>query len=204
MAQKTETVAKGDVAVMSVTAISAATRNTLATAIGGDNALPPGFSIARPVGTPTLSVEVGPQNAVCVQLLSEMRTSTYVEKPKKTGRQSDDKKKDPARIADVLNLKTRQANTLICNAVIESTLREMFPKVSPEGEVYREAADPEEKGPGELTRAEIDAAPGQWTYLGKCFYIEKLPKKPGRDYFPFQIYELQHDTAPVADPAAQS
>ena len=46
-----------------------------------------------------------------------------------------------------------------------------------------------------------DNYPGD-TYVGKCFAIEKLNKRPGKDYFPFKVEEIEDPQGETTAPSA--
>ena|ERR1700760_297049 len=83
------------------------------------------------------------------------------------------KKKEPAHLANVIDLRTGELGQIIVAAVVESVLNEEFPNNG---------------------------------YVGRCFAITKKGKAPGKQYFGYNIEEVEDPTAPkeVVDSAAVS
>ena len=129
-----------------------------------------GFKVKRQITMPTLTMkEASP--AMVLRFNSRMALSTYVDPdPKKV-------KEKPATVADVTDMATGMAYKFLVPSVVEANLRRDF--------------DAEVKVSGEGKSAKITEDKGEHEYVGKCFQIQCLGKRPGKRYRDFSILEVE-------------
>lgn len=111
-------------------------------------------------------------------------------------------------IMPTLNLKVGEPRVLYCvEAMRESTYKETDPKkekekpatIMPVGDVMDGTAYTL-LVPAVLESSIREAYP-QDSYVGKMFYMEKLPKRAGKRYFDFRLLEAEGTPAPGGAPA---
>ena len=128
-----------------------------------------GFKVKRQITMPTLTMkEASP--AMVLRFNSRMALSTYVDPdPKK-------QKEKPATVADVTDVTTGAIYKFLVPSVVDANLRRDY--------------DAEVKVSGEGKNAKIVEDKGEHTYVGKCFQIQCLGKRPGKRYRDFSILEV--------------
>lgn len=129
----------------------------------------PVFKRKKLLTRPVLKLEVGITQYVKVE------SPVYIGKEIQSTRgrpSTDEKKKEPAHIIDVIDLAHNyEPSQIIVNAVLLGVLKDNYPSDS---------------------------------YVGKCFAIAKLDKRPGKDYFPFKVEEIEDPSGETTPPTAAS
>lgn len=129
----------------------------------------PVFKRKKLLTRPVLKLEVGITQYVKVE------SPVYIGKEIQSTRgrpSTDEKKKEPAHIIDVIDLAHNyEPSQIIVNAVLLGVLKDNYPSDS---------------------------------YVGKCFAIAKLDKRPGKDYFPFKVEEIEDPSGETTPPTVAS
>ena len=129
-----------------------------------------GFKVKRQITMPTLTMkEASP--AMVLRFNSRMALSTYVDPdPNKV-------KEKPATVADVTDMSNGMVYKFLVPSVVEANLRRDY--------------DAEVKVSGEGKSAKITEDKGEHLYVGKCFQIQCLGKRPNKRYRDFSVLEVE-------------
>ena len=132
--------------------------------------VPSGFKAKRMITMPTLTMKDASPPRV-LRFDSRMSLSTYVDPdPKKQNEK-------PATIADVTDMVSGEIFKFLVPSVVEANIRRDYD------------AKAEVEGTGKNARIVKDT--GEHTYVGKCFQIQCMGKRPGKRYRDFSIVEVE-------------
>ena len=128
------------------------------------------FKVKRQITVPTLVMKDA-SPARILRFDSKMQISKYIDPdPAK-------KKEKPATVSGVTDMESGEVFQFLVPSVVEANLRRDY--------------DAEVKVSGEGKDAKITEDKGEHTYIGKCFQIQCMGKRPGKRYRDFSIFEVE-------------